>query len=123
MRLLPLTAIVSILLCLGSQVLAEGKPVEHFVARREALLLGAKRGPGVALAAAPRDAVAMLGKRASALIRPPVLTLGGGYRAGALTPGAELSVSLAQEVPLVVQPVAHEVQGELPSKIPPDRYW
>jgi len=100
MRLLPLTAIVSILLCLGSQVLAEGKPVEHFVARREALLLGAKRGPGVALAAAPRDAVAMLGKRASALVRPPVLTLGGGYRAGALTPGVELSVSLAQEVPL-----------------------
>jgi len=100
MRLLPLTAIVSILLCLGSRVLAEGEPVEHLVARREALLLGAKRGPGVALAAAPRDAVAVLGKRASALIRPPVLTLGGGYRAGALTPGAELSVSLAQEVPL-----------------------
>jgi cobalt-zinc-cadmium efflux system outer membrane protein len=100
MRLLPLATIVSILLCLGSQVLAEGEPVEHLVARREALLLGAKLGPGVALAAAPRDAVATLGKRASALIRPPVLTLGGGYRAGALTPGVELSVSLAQEVPL-----------------------
>jgi len=100
MRLLPLTAIVSVLLCFGSQVLAEGQPGEHLVARREALLLGAKRGPGVALAAAPRDAVTMLGKRASVLIRPPVLTLGGGYRAGALTPGAELSVSLAQEVPL-----------------------
>ena len=100
MRLLLLTAIVSILLCLGSQVRAEGEPVEHLVGRREALRLGAKRGPGVALAAAPREAVAMLGKRASALVRPPVLTLGGGYRAGALTPGAEVSVSLAQEVPL-----------------------
>ncbi|HEY5377082.1 MAG TPA: hypothetical protein VIK01_25550, partial [Polyangiaceae bacterium] len=74
MRLLPLTAIVSVLLCFGSQVLAEGQPGEHLVARREALLLGAKRGPGVALAAAPRDAVTMLGKRASVLIRPPVLT-------------------------------------------------
>jgi len=100
MRLLPFTAIVSFLLCLGSRVLAEGHPDEHWIGRHEALLLGAKRGPGVALAAAPREAVATLGKRASALIRPPVLTLGGGYRAGALTPGAELSVSLAQEVPL-----------------------
>jgi len=100
MRLLPLTAIVSLLLCLGSRALAEGRPEPHLVARREALLLGARRGPGVALAAAPREALAVLGKRASALIRPPVLTLGGGYRAGALTPGAELSVSLAQEVPL-----------------------
>lgn len=100
MRRLPLTAIVSFVLCLGSRVLAEGRAGEQLVARREALLLGAKQGPGVALAVAPRGAVAVLGERTSALIRPPMLTLGGGYRAGALTPGAELSVSLAQEVPL-----------------------
>ncbi|HET7545883.1 MAG TPA: TolC family protein [Polyangiaceae bacterium] len=73
---------------------------EHPIARREALLLGAKHGPGVALALAPREAVVTLGRRASGLVRPPVLTVGGGYRAGALTPGAELNVSLAQEVPL-----------------------
>jgi hypothetical protein len=29
---------------------------------------------------------------------------------------------LAQEVPLVVQPDAQELHGELPSKIPPGRY-
>ncbi|MEO6603745.1 MAG: TolC family protein, partial [Polyangiaceae bacterium] len=54
----------------------------------------------MALAAAPRDEVTTLGRRASSLIRPPTVTLGGGYRSGALTPGVELSVSLAQEVPL-----------------------
>jgi cobalt-zinc-cadmium efflux system outer membrane protein len=100
MRLLPLAAVVSLGLWLGSQARAEGQSGEHVIARREALLLGAKRGPGVALAQAPRTAVVTLGQRASALLRPPVVTLGGGYRAGSLTPGAELSVSLAQEVPL-----------------------
>ena len=109
MRLLPFTATLPILLSLGARVLAEARAGEHLaprqgehlVARDEALRLGARQGPGVALAAAPHAAAVTLDKRASALVRPPFLTLGGGYRAGALTPGVELSVSLAQEVPLV----------------------
>src|SRR5450631_2111390 len=101
MRRRLLTSALSFLLCLGAPALADDLPREaRLITRQQALSLGATRGPGVALAAAPRAAVATLGKRASALVRPPVLTLGGGYRAGALTPGAELSVSLAQEVPL-----------------------
>jgi len=101
MRPFLLTATLSIALCLGERASAEDLPREsRLITRQQALTLGATRGPGVALARAPRGAVAALEKRASSLVRPPTLTLGGGYRAGALTPGAEFSASLAQEVPL-----------------------
>jgi len=88
------------LLCLAGPAFAEPAREPQPITREIALILGAMRGPGVALAAAPRGVVSTLAERATALVRPPVLTLGAGYRAGALTPGAELSVSLAQEVPL-----------------------
>lgn len=100
MRRFLLTAAFSFALSLVGQALADGSPESRLITRQRALVLGATHGPGVALAAAPRGAVGALANRASPLVRPPVLTLGAGYRAGALTPGAELSVSLAQEVPL-----------------------
>jgi cobalt-zinc-cadmium efflux system outer membrane protein len=87
--------------CFSAPAFAEEVPGHaRLITRQQALSLGATHGPGVALAAAPREAVATLGTHATSLVRPPVLTLGGGYRAGALTPGAELSVSLAQDIPL-----------------------
>lgn len=95
MRLLSRSPILLLLLCLENRALADG-----LITRREALILGAQRGPGVAVATAPREAAATLASRASQLIRPPVVTLGGGYRASTLSPGAELTISLAQEVPL-----------------------
>ncbi|MEO8900566.1 MAG: TolC family protein [Polyangiaceae bacterium] len=86
---------------LGSPAFAQEQALRpRLVARHQAVVLGATQGPDVAVAAAPRGEVAALARRVSALIRPPIVTLGGGYRSGALTPGLELSVSVAQEVPL-----------------------
>lgn len=100
MRRFLLSGTLSFLLCLAGSAFADPVREPQSITRQQALILGATRGPGVSLAAAPRAAIASLSKRSVALVRPPVLTLGAGYRAGALTPGAELSVSLAQEVPL-----------------------
>jgi len=94
------SASLCFLFCSGGPVFAADQGLVQRIVCSDVLWLGAAQGPGVALATAPRQAIGSLGQRASVLLRPPLLTLGGGYRSGALSPGAELSVSLAQEVPL-----------------------
>ena len=102
MRWFVVAATLWFVLPLGAPASAEEAPgAVRAIGRREAVQLGASRGPGVALARAPREAAATLRDRAHTLVRPPLLTLGGGYRTGALSPGAELSVTVAQEVPLM----------------------
>jgi cobalt-zinc-cadmium efflux system outer membrane protein len=70
------------------------------VTREEALRLGAAQGPGIALAKAPRAGGVLAQREASGLPRAPIVTAVAGYRAGAITPGAELGVTALQEISL-----------------------
>jgi outer membrane protein TolC len=70
------------------------------VGRIEATRLGALHGPGVLLAEAPRDAIIEARSAATGLPRPPALTLSAGYRAGVITPGPEVAVTIIQDVAL-----------------------
>jgi cobalt-zinc-cadmium efflux system outer membrane protein len=79
---------------------ADGTAGPLVVQRTDALRMGAAHGPGVALADAPRGAAVEARGVSRSLPRPPVITLAGGYRAGALTPGVELGVTVSQDVAL-----------------------
>lgn len=66
---------------------------------REAMRMGAERGPGVALAAAPRRGIAEARSAADALfLQPPRVSLVFGQRAGDLGPGAELGATVTQDL-------------------------
>jgi outer membrane protein, heavy metal efflux system len=101
MRWSSFAAIFACCVALSAPAVAEGEAARpRAVSLHEALALGAAVGPGVAVSEAPRRSVQALARHSSALVRPPLLTLGGGYRSGAVSPGPELSVGLSQEVPL-----------------------
>ncbi len=66
--------------------------------RGRAIQLGATQGPGVAVAAAPRSASREAGASVTSLPHAPTVALSAGYRAGALTPGVELGVTVLQDL-------------------------
>ena len=68
--------------------------------RAAAQRLGALEGPAIQLARAPVSATDQLAETTGFLLRPPTATVSAGYRAGSITPGAELSVLALQEIPL-----------------------
>ena len=70
------------------------------VDRDGAARIASQRGPGVALAQAPRAAVAETGRASYALPRAPTATLSAGYRGGAFTPGPEIVLTVIQDVSL-----------------------
>lgn len=70
------------------------------VSREAAVRLGAERGPGVALAAAPRAGLSDASSAAGApLVHPPQLTLSAGRRNGALGGGTEIAATALVDLP------------------------
>jgi outer membrane protein TolC len=78
------------------QETAKSEPIRLVDAVRE----GAAHGPGVRLAQAPLPLTVEANRTASRLLRPPMLTLTGGYRDTGAATGPELGASVAQDVPL-----------------------
>lgn len=83
---------------LGQRATA-GSPTAERVSRRDAIRGGALHGPGVAPARAPLGAVTEAAAAATRLLRPPMLTLTGGYRRSSAV-GPEVGLSIAQDVPV-----------------------
>ena len=90
----------SAMLLLPSTPVAAQEPAVVVGSRDDAARRGALHGPGVAVAQAPRGSLAEVRQSAYAFPKPPTATVSAGYRGGSLTPGAELVVTLLQEVPL-----------------------
>ncbi len=85
---------------LRAQEASTAQPEAAPIDRAAALRLGAESGPGVGRASAPRSATHEAQAAAGRLTRAPVLTLLGGYRHGQADRGAELGLTVSQEVPL-----------------------
>jgi cobalt-zinc-cadmium efflux system outer membrane protein len=100
-----LGAVVVVVMALVSsgpraQAANAAQPAPAPIGRAAALRLGAENGPGVMRAGAPRSAAREARAAAGQLTRAPVLTLLGGYRQGQADRGAELGLTVSQEVPL-----------------------
>lgn len=71
-----------------------GTPI---VTRRDALRTGVRQGPDVAVAEAPKGAVAEMRRRANpAVLQPATASVYGGYRWGLFGAGAELNANVVQ---------------------------
>lgn len=71
------------------------------IGRADALRLAAAGGPGVGVAAAPRLAIVEAERRAGGiLVRPAHLEVAGGYRTGPLGSGANVGVTVLQDLSL-----------------------
>ncbi len=78
-----------------SRALAEGRSI----ARIDAIRMGAQRGPGVAVAAAPRSASIEASLSSQGFFpRPPSVTMSAGRRAGSFGSGLDYSVTVLQDM-------------------------
>jgi outer membrane protein TolC len=79
---------------------APGTAAAAPVSREDASRLGAERGPGVAVAAAPRAGLDEAARASGAiLVHPPQLTVSAGRRYGSIGGGTELAVTALVDVP------------------------
>ena len=70
------------------------------VTQTDAIVRGARVGPGVSVAQAPLSATTLAREEATSLVRPATLSAFAGYRANAPVQGPEISVSVTQDLAL-----------------------